>query len=472
MSILADRAHYRPRGAARDLIASRDAEVVIAGPAGTGKSLACLWKLHAVAHNNEGMHGLICRKTAATLSSTALVTWRRFVINKALIEGDVSYYGGSAQEPPQYRYSNGSVIFIGGLDKVSKIMSAEYDLVYVQEATELTENDWESITTRLRYWVLSYQQLMADCNPDKPNHWLKVRCDDGRTRYLLSRHEDNPLLFNPDGTLTERGADYIAKLDRLTGVRKARLRYGKWVSAEGAIYEDFSTDIHVIDEIPAEGRAVDCFGVPLRWERIWGVDFGFVNPFVLQCWAIDEDDRLYLYREIYMTHQTVDVHAREMLAIVAPCESHCGSEETTHNCNNCEICKCVWKEPIPKAIVCDHDAEGRAVLERELGINTSPAHKSVLEGIEAFQVRLKDAGDGKPRVFMLRNALVREDPELRDSAKPVCTIEEMPGYVWANNKVKDAPVKIDDHGCDAARYVGAEQDFGIRVLYRGFDVWG
>ena len=40
-----------------------------------------------------------------------------------------------------YHYPNGSEVVVGGLDKPSKVMSTEYDLVYVQEAIELFEND-------------------------------------------------------------------------------------------------------------------------------------------------------------------------------------------------------------------------------------------------------------------------------------------------------------------------------------------
>jgi phage terminase large subunit len=409
-------------------------------------------KLHTMALANPGMRGLICRKTATSLSSTALVTWRRFVIHESLLSGDVWFYGGSAQEPPQYRYKNGSVIAIGGLDKVEKIMSSEYDVVFVQEATELTENDWETITTRLRNWRISFQQLMADCNPSYPTHWLKQRCDKGVTTLMDTYHEDNPILFDAERQITERGKDYISKLDRLTGVRFLRLRKGQWVAAEGVIYEDYQPETHVLDKIPAKGLALDRFGVPLEWPRYWAVDFGFIHPFVLQCWTKDEDGRLYLYREIYRTHQTVDVHAATILNIVAPKDA----QGIRH-----------WLEPRPITIVCDHDAEGRAVLERELGLSTEPAHKSVLEGIDATQTRMKVQEDGKPRILFIRDAVVHRDAELAESGKPTSTIDELPGYVWSD-KTKEQPVKEDDDGCDAMRYVVADQDFGVRVIFRSF----
>jgi phage terminase large subunit len=443
---------YRPRGAAATIFSARDPEVLVSGPSGTGKSRACLEKMHMMALKNPGMRGLICRKTATSLSSTALVTWKRFVIPEAQTVGEVWFYGGSAEEPPQYKYKNGSIVALGGMDNPMKIMSSEYDIIYVQEATELTENDWESLTTRLRYWSISFQQLIADCNPSHPQHWLKQRCDRGICRILPSRHEDNPLLFDDNGALSERGAEYIGKLDRLTGVRRERLRYGRWAAAEGVIFEEFAAEVHVVDRIPEGDWELDHAGVPVSWPRFWGVDFGFVNPFVLQCWAQDPDGRLWLYREIYHTHITVDVHARTILEIVAPNGK--------------------WREPKPTTVVCDHDAEGRAVLERELGLTCDPAHKSVLEGIEAVQVRLRYqgegyTGDGKPRIYLVRDAVVCIDEDLADVGKPTSTVQEIPGYVWAD-KLKEQPIKEDDHGCDAMRYVVADRDFGIRVLYRSF----
>lgn len=383
---------------------------------------------------NPGMRGLIVRKTLASLGSTALVTWRQHVVNEALLTGDVEFYGGSPQESPQYRYSNGSVITIGGMDRNTRIMSSEYDAIYVQEATELAEDDWEALTTRLRNGRVSFQQLLADTNPDTPTHWLKVRGDSGKTRVLESRHEDNPVLFNDDGSLTDIGIAYIGKLDNLSGVRYARLRKGLWVAAEGIIYEEYDPAIHLVDRFP----------IPNTWARWWAIDFGFTNPFVCQMWAEDPDGRLYLYREFYRTRRTVDQHAKDILNVVAP--------------------KGKWIEPKPTSIVCDHDAEGRAVLERELGLATNPATKNVLEGIQATQRRFRDA-----RLFLMRDSVVHIDQELADAKKPTSTAAEVVGYVWDTGKgksIKEQPLKIDDHGCDAMRYLVAERDLSARPRVR------
>lgn len=425
---------YTPKGACAQVFSERGSEVLVSGPAGTGKSRACLEKLLLMAVLNPRMRGLIVRKTLASLGSTALVTWREKVICD-LSQSDVYYFGGSSQEAPQYRFSNGSVIVIGGMDKATKIMSSEYDVIYVQEATELTVNDWEALTTRLRNGRISFQQLIADCNPDMPTHWLKARADEGMTTLLQSVHEDNPTLFNEDGTVTDIGKDYIGKLDRLTGVRFLRLRKGIWAAAEGLIYEEWNSNVHLIDR----------FDIPNDWPRYWAIDFGFRNPFVCQWWAEDPDGKLILYREIYHTNKTVRQHAKDILAIMKDKDGN-------------------WTEPTPRAILCDHDAEGKAVLEEELGLGTQNAHKAVKEGIEAVQNRLADSS-----IAIMRDALVTLDPALRDSGRPVCTQEEIVGYVWAmgpNGRIKDEPVKENDHGMDASRYMVADKDLQAKPRVR------
>ena len=439
MSMAAERIHtYTPRGACAQIWPCREPEVLIAGPAGTGKTRSALEKLHMVMLMNPGARGLICRKTQSSLGSTSLETWRKAVVPEIMATGDVRFHGGSAEKAPAYRYRNGSTVVIGGMDKATKIMSSEYDLIYVGEATELTTGDWEALTTRLRNGVVSFQQLLADCNPDTDTHWLNQRCNAGATRRFISVHEDNPTLFDalPDGTyrMTPRGEAYMGKLDALTGVRYLRLRKGIWAAAEGVIYDGFDPNVHLVDSFP----------VPEDWQRWWSVDFGYRHPFVLQCWAEDGDGRLFLYRELYHTGKTVDEHAKDVLRIVAP--------------------RGEWTEPSPMAIVTDHDAEGRATLEKALGRSTVPAHKKVTEGIQAVQRRLRDR-----RLFIMRGCRVRRDPELADAGKPTCTEEEIPGYVWADTpsgQPKEQPVKDNDDGCDAMRYMVAKRDLGGRPNVR------
>lgn len=440
--------HFAARGAALDLFHCRDDEVLICGAAGTGKSRACLEKVHMMMLLNPGAKALLLRKTHVSLAATGLATFRDFVIEEALRTGIVRWYGGDGNKPPGYIYSNGSFIAVGGLDNPTKIMSSEYDIIYVQEATELTPTDWEKCTTRLRNGKISFQQLLADCNPEAPDHWLKKRCDSGKTRMLYALHTDNPVLFDNSGQPTERGAKYLDRLGNLTGVRRLRLQGGIWAAAEGVIYEDWNPAIHVLERKK----------LPYDWDRIWSIDFGFKNPFVWQMWAIDPDGRLYLEKEIYRTKRIVADHVQQILKIV----TH-NKKQILDAQGKIDSDKSTWIYPRPLKVITDHDAEDRATFEREIGIGTTPAQKTVKDGLDATMARLRPGPPvGKPRLFVCRDSLVDRDAELAEAGLPVSTMQEFGSYVYeqsADGKPnKDRPYKYNDHGMDAMRYVVMDQD--------------
>lgn len=435
-----NREQQRPflaRGAARKLWGCRDEEVLIEGPAGTGKTRAILEKVFFQAMKYPGMRALLVRKTRESLTESALVTLEE----KVVPEGHPILYGPKRNLRQHYNFSNGSVIVIGGMDKSTKIMSTEYDVIACFEATELTEEDFESLTTRLRNGVMPYQQIIADCNPSGPSHWLNQRAIKGRMTRLLSRHEDNPILleggnWSPDlktylggGRWTRQGEKYLMKLDRLSGVRRLRLREGKWAAAEGVVYEKFDPLIHIIDR----------FKIPKEWRRIRTIDFGYRNPFVCQWWAISPDGVMYRYREIYMSERTVHKHAETI-------RQYSGDKRY-------------------EATIADHDLEDRETLHEE-GIWTIPAYKDIRRGIEAVEARLEpsmsSSGQMTPRIYLLRDSVIEVDKELDEKGLPRSTDDEFDNYVYPKNlegkPIKDLPVDMNNHGMDAMRYAVAYAD--------------
>lgn len=411
---------YRAKGAARDLFYNTDRECLLAGPAGTGKSLSCLKKLDRNAIKYPGSRQLMVRKTRTSLTQTAQVTFEKQVIVPG---GSVRFH--TTQQA--YLYPNGSKIIVGGLDKSSKVMSSEYDTIYVMEATELDESDWEDLTTRLRNGVIPHQQLIADCNPDSETHWLNIRCNAGKTTRLLSMHEDNPYLWDERREAwTERGKPYMAILDNLSGVRYKRLRLGLWVAAEGQVYEGWDPTVHIVDR----------YDIPHPWPRYWVIDFGFVHPFVWQAWAMKPDGDLVMYQEIYTTRHLVSDLANQIMGLTAG-------------------------DPRPTAIITDHDAEDRATFEAATGYTTTAAKKNVSAGIQAVANRLKPIDGRPPRISFMRDSLYQRDKNLEAKKLPACTVEEFPSYVWnlaANRRRGEEPIKEFDHGADCCRYLCAYFD--------------
>jgi phage terminase large subunit len=418
---------FEARGAVRQLFRSKDPEVLLSGAAGTGKSVGVLMRLHLLMLDNAGARGLILRKTHASLTASTLVSFRHKILKEALGAGLVRFYGGSAQEPAAFRYKNGSSVTVGGLDRSTRVLSTEFDMVMIDEATEVTEEDVDTVTGRLRNGVLPIQQLVMCTNPGPPSHHLKQRCDDGRTRILYSRHEDNPRMYR-NGDWTDYGRTYLARLDGLRGVRYKRMRHGLWVAAEDVVFDEWDESVHVIDP----------FTPPTSWPRFWSIDWGFNNPAVVQFWARDPDGTVYLYREIYETKRTADQLAKRCLKYV----TEDGRREGK------------WTEPKPRVILADHDAGDRALFERELGLSTRAADKRVKIGLQVANTRLKIGANGKPRVYVMRGSCVSRDKDLREAKKPTCFTDEIGGYEWDRRPGhEEEPVKEGDHSMDPYRYL-------------------
>jgi PBSX family phage terminase large subunit len=430
------------RGGALELWRSDDHECLIAGPAETGKTYAVLLKLDALMSATPDAQAVIVRKVRDTIYSTVLQTYmrkvQRFAENEDVSPAGVRRYGG--ERPQWFDYPKGGRLWLAGIDDPGKALSSERDFIVTNQTEELSADDWEVLTSRVtgRAGNTAVPQIFGDCNPGPPHHWIKNR---PRLRVLGSRHEDNPTLWNERAQQwTEQGKRTLATLDALTGVRKQRLRYGRWVAAEGTVYEEsFDPALHVIDPFP----------VPAGWTRFRSIDFGFTNPFCCGWWALDPDGRLYLYREIYMTRRTVRVHRRRINDLSA-------GERFD-------------------ATAADHDAEDRATLEESdkesPPIHTVPAEKAISVGIQAVEERLKVQPDGRPRLFIMRGCLVERDEALAEAKLPVCTEQEFDVYAWPKGAdgraVKEKPVDLHNHGMDMMRYAVRWADVRCQSTGRG-----
>lgn len=401
-------------GGANEFTEYRGSEAILSGPAETGKTVAALCYLHQCACDYPGASIVIARKTLSSTYSTVLVTFQKKVIQD-YIGKFIQPYGG--EKPQWFQYDNGSRIWMAGLDSSTKILSAEHDLIYVNQAEELVIDDWETLTTRAtgRAGHMPYAQTIGDMNPAYPQHWIYHR--DG-LKIFYSFHSENPLLFDQEtGEMTEQGKRTMAVLNRLTGVRKIRLLDGKPAQAEGVVYETWDDGIHLIykDRLPA-----------LRW-HFAAQDWGFTNPGCLGVWGVDWDERIYLVAQIYKTRKQVrDWWVDRAL------ELH--------------------EEFGLRAIICDPSEPAYIEAYRSAGLNAIAGFNRVRPGIDAVQARLKVEDDGRPRLFVIRDSLRYNDDALFEERKIYAVEQEFLAYVWADRKAKEEPVKENDHGMDMTRY--------------------
>jgi hypothetical protein len=432
---------YSPHGVLRDVFTCKWPRFMVSGSAGTGKTRALLEKCHIMLLKYPMSRGLMVRKTRNSMTETCMLIYESEVLH----DSDKVRY---AVQEQKYVYPNGSEFVTAGMDDPTRIMSGQYDFGYAVEATELALNDWEYIGTRMRSRRIPYQQLFGDCNPGPPDHWImrlhhsKKKDGTSKLPVFYSTHKDNPVFWDREKNCwtADGQAYYENNLEPLIGVNYQRLALGLWVAAEGTVYDEWRPDIHIVD-VPDP--------LPGGWRHYWTVDFGFKDPFVWQHWVEDLVGNLFLVEEIYKTHTLVEDH--------------------------CEMIRSVWVDEdgkpkyYPTAVICDHDAEGRAVIERHLGLLTLPAYKAISEGVDATKVRLRNsvkneaAGDMlRQGLYIGRNTLIHQPDELLlEEGKPAETRSEMGMYVWDKRLTvtyRDQPEDKNNHGMDAMRYMVAFND--------------
>lgn len=275
---------------------------------------------------------------------------------------------------------------------------------YVDEWSLMPESFNEQLLARCS---TDGAQLFGNTNPDNPNHWLKKNHIDeakpgGRLdgdwkiwKFLL---DDNPALSDKVKARYRR---------QFIGLWYQRMILGRWVMAEGAIYEAWDPARHVVKQLPQI----------VRWISL-GIDYGTTNPFAALLLGLGVDGRLYLAHEWGW-----DSRKRQ--------RSLTDAEYST------SVREWLGKLAIDPEWTCVDPSAASFIqqLYRD-GLTPVGADNSVVDGIRLV-ASLLAAG----------LLLVHESCE--------GWIGEAPGYTWDPKKAlkgEDAPIKLNDHYLDGGRY--------------------
>lgn len=171
--------------------------LVLKGGGGSGKSVFAARKVIERASCEPGHRFLVCRKVARTLRESC------FRLIQALITqyyppGIARIYTGDMK----IIFKNGSEIIFAGLDDVEKLKSIyEITDVWVEEATEITYDDFSQLKIRMRGKTRYYSQMILTFNPISITHWLKKEFFDKQSpkvRTHQSTYLDNRFLQKKD----------------------------------------------------------------------------------------------------------------------------------------------------------------------------------------------------------------------------------------------------------------------------------
>ena len=174
------------------LYADEHRYLVLMGGGGSGKSIFAGRKIIERAVSESGHRILVCRKVAKTLRESCFQQ----------LTGQLNeYYPKQAKinkTDMKITMQNGSEILFAGLDDVEKLKSI-YNVtgIWIEEASELLETDFNQLDIRLRGETKYYKQIIITFNPVSILHWLKARFfdkSDPRTTTHRSTYKDNRFL--------------------------------------------------------------------------------------------------------------------------------------------------------------------------------------------------------------------------------------------------------------------------------------
>jgi len=284
---------FRPNdGPQTDFLAASETDVLYGGAAGGGKSYAMLVDPLRFAHR-AAHRALILRRSMPEL---------RELIDKSRELYPKAFPGCKYKEVEKlWNFPSGAKIEFGFLERdadVYRYQGQAYSWIGFDEIThQATEFSWNYLASRLRTTdpeIIPYMRCTA--NPGGVGaHWVKKRYidpsppyesfkgADGLTRkFIPARLDDNPYLAN-DGR-------YEQMLKALPPTQRRQLLEGDWEVAEGAAFTEFDRNLHVIEP----------FEIPMHWERIKGIDYGYASESACVWGAVDKDDgTLIIYRELY-----------------------------------------------------------------------------------------------------------------------------------------------------------------------------
>ena len=130
---------------------------------------------------------------------------------------------------------------------------------YVNEASLAKEQVFKEIVSRCSG---EGARIVADTNPDNPNHWLKRDYIDNESENIINEHfklDDNTFL-------SKRYRESIKKATP-SGVFWDRDIEGLWVIGQGAVYKDFNREVHYVDDVPYEEISSYFVGVDWGYEH-------------------------------------------------------------------------------------------------------------------------------------------------------------------------------------------------------------
>lgn len=351
------------------------------------------------------------------------------------------------------KFENGSTIHFMYCAKDSdldRLQGVEYDIIYLDEATQLSEYQMKTITACLRGVNDFPKRVYYTCNPGGQGHHYIKRI------FIDKKYEDgeNPeeyefirSLVTDNFALMRSQKDYIKQLEALPPRLRKMWLEGEWEVAEGMVFETFRTEPDqikcaeagiTVEEAKERGlwtHVIPAFDLGAGERRGWQIyrsyDFGYAKPFSCAWWAVDYDGVIYRIMELYGCTQT-------------PNE---GVKWTPHQQFD-EIRKIEQQHPwlkgkniigIADPAIWDK-SRGESIYDVacKYGVYFSPGDHERIAGWMQCQYRLQFDENGYPRMYVFENCKA--------------FIRTIPLLMYDEHRVEDIDTSQEDHVADEWRY--------------------
>ena len=401
--------------------------IAFGGARGGGKSWSVRTKAKLLALRYPGIKILIVRRTYPELINNHINILRAELIG-------IARYN---DKDKVLKFGNGSTINFqycakdGDLDRMQ---GTEYDIIFLDEATQLSEYQMKTITACLRGVNDFPKRVYYTCNPGGQGHqyikriFIDKRYEDGEEAsdytFIQSLVTDNKVLM-------ESQPDYIKQLEALPPKLREAWLYGSWDVYEGQFFEEFADrPDHYLDR--QYTHVIEPFEIPDNWTIFRCFDWGYNHPFACEYFAMDTDGILYNILEFYGCTKTPNEGVKWIPSKVF---SEMRKIEMEHR----------WlkgKNIIGVADPAIWNAEyGESIAETasKHGIYFSKGDHERLAGWMQMHYRLAFDENGFPMMYIFKNCKG--------------TIRTLPLLMYDEHKPEDIDTEGEDHIADAIRYL-------------------
>lgn len=251
-------------------LSAKNKYIAYGGARGGGKSWSVRTKSILLCLKHPGIKILIMRRTYPELQANHID-----ILRNELVSSGIATYNITEKK---MRFKNGSTIkfmYCKNDADLDNIQGHEYDCIFIDEATNMTEKQLRAISVCCRGTNSFPKHVYFTMNPGGPGHGFIKRLFIDRRFNPKEKPEEYTFiqaLVDDNKALMESMPDYVDQLEALPTKLREAWRFGKWDVFEGQVFGEFTNDPeHYIDR--QRTHVIEPFDIPRDWNIYRGFDW-------------------------------------------------------------------------------------------------------------------------------------------------------------------------------------------------------